>query len=232
MRSSASSTIAAARPGPSPPIRIAAAAAQVDVEQASARRAARSRRCGSRDGAPRSTAARGSLEPRRSAGAARCPSIRAAPSSRTDRRTRRPRSRSWRRPASAARTMAPRLPGSCTSWAMSTSGAAPAYRRRASAARPTVRARRSALDDLTGLTTAMTWAVVTTTSTPARSSAGHQPCDLGPFERRGQDGRALERQARGQRVGDEVRAVEQEPVGSLAPRPRLDTRAMSGFCGC
>jgi len=72
-------------------------------------------------------------------------------------------------PASAARTIAPRLPGSWTSLAITTSGAGPAYRSAASGngrrARATI-----VLGDRTGLSAAITCGVATATSTPARSS--------------------------------------------------------------
>ena len=86
--------------------------------------------------------------------------------------------------ASATRTIAPRLPGSCTSDATTTSGLdveSPRPERPSAGLWPGVTKRRaalavgrrasatSALGDLTGLTAAITGAVATTTSTPAAS---------------------------------------------------------------
>ena len=225
--------VAASSPGPSPPRRTAIGAAQVDVEQRppAARHRGDDAAAVPRAPRPRRSAVRPS---RRSAGERRCPSIRAAPSSRTGRRT-----------APAATTpVAPagfgdahdgadvaRDPGRRRRSTHQRRGAGVQTCDRRPAGRP--RWRRSRSDDRTGLTRVHDRRRRRPrTSTPRALERGRSARESsGRSSAVGGDGCAARAaDAGGQRLGDQVRAVEQEHGRRrLAAARRRDSAATTGL---
>ena len=157
---------------------IASGPREIDVEQ----RPAAARHRGDDAAAVRRARRRPRRRPSRcarSAAAARCPSIRAAPSSRTGRRDAPAATTPVAPPASATRTIAPTLPGSCTSTGDDDerrAGPQTASRRRRPGGR---RARRSPLGDRTGLSASITDAGhARSTSTPRAPQRVDERADI------------------------------------------------------
>ena len=162
---------------------------------------------------------------RRRAAGTRCPSSRGAPSIRTGRPMHRRRSRRSRQPASAARTIAPRLPGSCTSTATTTSGREPATARvqaRGTVTRADGHDARRGADRAHRLERA--FGQPSATSTPCRASRRTSSSPPGAALSVGSDRRALDRDAGRERLGDQVQAVEQDEVASRASARRASVR--------
>jgi hypothetical protein len=119
--------------------------------------------------------------------------------------------------------MAPRLPGSCTSTATTTSGLSPAK------TRSTVWTGRAAsattpLDDRTGLSASMTLSDTLETLRAGACRRSDERAHVGPLLRLRCRRQVLNREARAKRIADEVRAVEQDEIAGVAARGRAVPR--------